>query len=353
MMIDPTRMVTRSMRIFEFFIGGLVLVVLASFVALLVRVSPVWKDAFRGYVPSSGIVSNGALYIAVGIIGATVMPHAFFIGSKMATMRRLQPSEYGEEEENKDEIEMIPTDSRRNRSNQISLHLPQPFSLRNYDFDINEIGRTRSNPSIATASSLRSGASEEEKEKDDKDKPEPIPAKPTLACVRAHLNHAMADIIGSLMGFAVVINSMILMLAAAVSHSFSKTASRPFLIVVGPQVFYYGQGRADGPAGVSDLFDAFALIKEYIGSAFAYLFAVALFAAGQSASLTVTLAGQILSEGCIRWRTTPWKRRLITRCIGIVPSLAVAVSVGREGIDTLLVASQVALSIVLSFVLVP
>lgn len=55
----------------------------------------------------------------------------------------------------------------------------------------------------------------------------------------------------------------------------------------------------------------------------------------------------------IRWRTKPWKRRLVTRCIGIVPSLAVAVSVGRHGIDVLLVGSQVALSIVLTFVLVP
>ena len=90
----------------------------------------------------------------------------------------------------------------------------------------------------------------------------------------------------------------------------------------------------------------------------------------------MTLSGQIVSEGCvpalpatrppcatddvsrpphsfINWRTKPWKRRLITRCIGIVPSLAVALSVGRQGIDTLLVASQVALSIVLTFVLMP
>lgn len=53
----------------------------------------------------------------------------------------------------------------------------------------------------------------------------------------------------------------------------------------------------------------------------------------------------------LRWRTKPWKRRLITRLIGIVPSLAISVGVGRAGISTLLVASQVALSIVLTFVL--
>lgn len=87
--------------------------------------------------------------------------------------------------------------------------------------------------------------------------------------------------------------------------------------------------------------------------AFAYIFAIGLFAAGQAASLTVTLAGQIVSEGFIRWNTTPWKRRLITRAIGIVPSLAVALAVGRNGIDALLVGSQVALSFVLPFVITP
>lgn len=53
---------------------------------------------------------------------------------------------------------------------------------------------------------------------------------------------------------------------------------------------------------------------------FAYIFALALLAAGQSASLTVTLSGQIVSEGFLQWKTKPWKRRLITRSIGIVPS---------------------------------
>lgn len=81
-------------------------------------------------------------------------------------------------------------------------------------------------------------------------------------------------------------------------------------------------------------------------TAFAYLFAIALLASGQSASLTVTLSGQIISEGFIQWRTTPWKRRLITRTIGIVPSVVIAATVGRDGLDVLLIGSQVALSIV-------
>jgi metal iron transporter len=54
------------MRLFELMLGLLVLVVLGSFVALLVEVNPKWKDVFHGYVPSSGIVDNGGIYIAVG-----------------------------------------------------------------------------------------------------------------------------------------------------------------------------------------------------------------------------------------------------------------------------------------------
>lgn len=57
------------MRMFELMIGVLVLVVLGSFVALLVKVEPVWGDAFRGYIPSADIVNNGGLYNAVGILG--------------------------------------------------------------------------------------------------------------------------------------------------------------------------------------------------------------------------------------------------------------------------------------------
>ena len=46
-------------------------------------------------------------------------------------------------------------------------------------------------------------------------------------------------------------------------------------------------------------------------------------------------------------------RRLLTRCLGLVPALVVAAAVGRAGIDALLVASQVTLSIVLPFIVFP
>ncbi|GAA6012585.1 hypothetical protein JCM10207_009048 [Rhodosporidiobolus poonsookiae] len=411
----PARSVSTSMRVFELLIGILVLVVLGSFVALLVKVSPVWKDVFYGYVPRSGIVVGGGIYIAVGIVGATVMPHAFYIGSKMATMRRLRPSDYGEEDDPSRDLDDFELDdlkpkargtvsqvddvaavaapgtgdspsrgrSRAARPRQPflpSLHMPQPLSLRGagVGFDLGSISRAKSRSRSRSPAPAPMPVRRKTSEMEIEEAPRPSPAlrdegdeakltprdeadplavlpvtttapttpvkpknarahpsrpKPSLACINAHLSHACFDIAGSLLGFAVVVNSCILILGAA--------------------VFYYGEGRTDAPDGISDLFDAYALVKEYLGQAFAYLFAVALLAAGQSASLTVTLSGQIVSEGFINWRTKPWKRRLVTRMIGIVPSLAVAIAVGREGIDTLLIASQVALSIVLTFVLLP
>lgn len=104
------------------------------------------------------------------------------------------------------------------------------------------------------------------------------------------------------------------------------------------------------------------------------IFALALVCAGQTSSITVTLAGQIVSEGFIEWKVFvrklllhqfyfnsphpgsflyPFLRRLITRFISLVPSVVVAVAVEREGINTLLFASQVVLSVVLPFVAFP
>lgn len=84
------------------------------------------------------------------------------------------------------------------------------------------------------------------------------------------------------------------------------------------------------------------------------------------------MAGQTVSEGFLQWRISvsclpatsvtivscfvkhqPIMRRLITRCLGLIPSMAVAIGVGRSGVDSLLVASQVVLSIVLPFIVLP
>ncbi|KAK1216271.1 Manganese transporter smf1 [Marasmius sp. AFHP31] len=155
----------------------------------------------------------------------------------------------------------------------------------------------------------------------------------SLEFVEAHVYHGVVDVAVSLLGFAVVINSLILILAGG--------------------VFFYGtEDRTDGksPAG---LFDAYDLIRDLVGQGAATLFAIALLAAGQSSSIIATVAGQAVSEGFLQWRVSPVIRRLLTRLLAVIPSMVVAIAVGRKGIDTLLVLSQVVLSIVLPFITLP
>lgn len=319
----PSEKRNRSITAFELLISALVLTVFASFLVLIVKLSPIWGDVFEGYLPSNAVVSSGALYVSVGIVGATVMPHALFLGSKLATIQRTD-DEVGHttdvHEEGQLELATI-TSPRRRAATGVSLHMPQPTPMPAYPFS------------------------------DAEDKP----VVRTERFIRTHLHHAQVDIASSLFCFALVVNSAILIMSGA--------------------AFYYGSsgnGESSGDlAGVQEgnLFSAHALIKARVGqgkadsftwktkltgrTAFAYLFALALMMSGQAASITATLAGQVVGEGFINWRTTPWKRRLITRLISMVPSLAVAAGVGESGINTLLVASQVTLSLVLPFVMFP
>jgi manganese transport protein len=83
------------------------------------------------------------------------------------------------------------------------------------------------------------------------------------------------------------------------------------------------------------------------------LFAVALLASGQNSTLTGTLAGQIVMEGFLNIRITPWLRRLITRLIAIVPAIVVIGVFGEGKTTELLIASQVCLSMQLGFAVWP
>jgi metal iron transporter len=152
-----------------------------------------------------------------------------------------------------------------------------------------------------------------------------------LSFVKAHLRHAIADVVSSLLGFAVIINSFILVLAAAV-------------------FFYSPTGPTEGPAS---LFDAHALIAERVGRGAATLFAVALLFSGQSSALIGTLAGQVVADGFVRWNAPPVVRRILTRSVALIPGMIVAAVQGKDGIDALLVASQVVLAGVLPFVTLP
>ena len=128
---------------------------------------------------------------------------------------------------------------------------------------------------------------------------------------------------------ALFINAAILIMAAAVFH---------------------GTGHQD----VADIADAHELLSPLLGTkAASVLFAVALLCSGQNATLTGTLAGQIVMEGFVNIRLRPWLRRLVTRLIAIVPAVIVIGLYGERGSGQLLILSQVVLSLQLSFAVFP
>ena len=88
-------------------------------------------------------------------------------------------------------------------------------------------------------------------------------------------------------------------------------------------------------------------------SAAGIIFAIALLCSGQNATLTGTLAGQIVMEGFINLRIRPWLRRLVTRVIAIIPAVIVVVLYGERGTGPLIIFSQVILSLQLPFAVFP
>ncbi len=131
------------------------------------------------------------------------------------------------------------------------------------------------------------------------------------------------------LNIAFLINAAILILAATV---FFKT------------------GRTD----VGEIGQAHQLLSPMLGSSVAStLFAIALSASGQSSTVTGTLAGQIVMEGYLRLRINPVMRRLITRLVAIIPAIIVIAVFGEDQVDSLLVFSQVVLSLQLGFAVIP
>ncbi len=104
---------------------------------------------------------------------------------------------------------------------------------------------------------------------------------------------------------------------------------------------------------VEELQDGHKLLSAALGGGAATAFAVALLASGQSSTITGTLAGQIVMEGFMRWKLSPWKRRLITRCLAIIPAIIIINATGGKDTVQLLVISQVVLSMQLPFAIFP
>ncbi len=228
-----------GMRKMEAFIICLVAVIGLSFLAEMIFARPNLGEVVTGLIPS--IPSSEALYIAIGIIGATVMPHNLYLHSALVQTRKIQRDPEGI----KHALKMNFIDST------IALNL------------------------------------------------------------------------------AFFVNTAILVLAATV---FFKT------------------GRTE----VAEIKDAHQLLAPLLGNTLApVLFAIALIAAGQSSTITGTLAGQIVMEGYLRLRINPWLRRLLTRLVAIIPAVFVIVLYGDREIDTLLIFSQVVLSLQLGFAIIP
>jgi manganese transport protein len=142
------------------------------------------------------------------------------------------------------------------------------------------------------------------------------------------IRFASIDSAAALM-FALFINAAILIMAAATFH---------------------GTGHQD----VAEIGDAYQLLSPLLGTTMAsILFAVALLCSGQNATLTGTLAGQIVMEGFINLRIRPWLRRLVTRLIAIVPAVIVIALYGDRGTGPLIILSQVVLSLQLPFAVFP
>ncbi|KAK7034512.1 Manganese transporter smf1 [Paramarasmius palmivorus] len=319
---DPLR--GTPVRMFELLIGAMVLAVFVCMCIIIAHVDIQWGTVFQGYLPSKYIIPNGALYVSVGIIGATVMPHSLFLGSALATQDRVSTAHRSAfrktEKLNATGAESEDEKVQAFDQPSVSMSLVErlrswPSRLWTWTTDAFKVP-----PASSYATTARSHSERENN---------------SYAFVIAHIYHGVVDMAISLLGFAVLINSFILILASA--------------------IFYYGNGLTGDNAGKNPagLFDAYDLIKDLVGQGAATIFAIALLASGQSSSIIATVAGQAVSEGFLQWRVSPVVRRLLTRLLAVIPSMVVAIAMGRRGIDTLLVASQVVLSIVLPFVTFP
>jgi manganese transport protein len=229
-------------RYVEALVVGLILAIAGSFAVELWLARPALAGVAIGFIPRFEILRNhDMLYIAISILGATVMPHNLYLHSSIVQTRRYQDTDEGK---------------------------------------------------------------------------------------REAIRFASIDSAVALMS-ALFINAAILIMAAAVFHGGTHE-------------------------GVAEIGDAYQLLTPLLGTTMAsVLFAIALLCSGQNATLTGTLAGQIVMEGFINLRLRPWLRRLITRLIAIVPAIIVIGLYGERGTTPLLILSQVILSLQLPFAVFP
>jgi metal iron transporter len=150
--------------------------------------------------------------------------------------------------------------------------------------------------------------------------------RPSLSAIRSCMKYSIAELCITLFIISIFVNSAILIVAAV---SLSEDGAE------------------------ADLFGMYNLFYTSISPAAATLFALGLLFSGTSAGIVATMAGQMVCEGAMNWRISPFLRRLVTRSISIVPSIIVAAAAGRRGLSAALNGANVALSVVLIFVTAP
>ena len=229
-------------RYVEALVVALIALIAGAFALELFFSKPAWGAVAQGFLPTMDLFRDrDMLYIAVGILGATVMPHNLYLHSSIVQTRK-----YGDSEESR----------------------------------VEAAGFAVLDSTVALTSAL-------------------------------------------------FINGAILVVSAAAFHG-------------------------TGYEHVADITDAYKLLAPILGTSVAStLFALALLFAGQNATLTGTLSGQIVMEGFLNIRLRPWLRRLITRGLAIGPALATVILFGERAEGQLLILSQVVLSLQLPFAVFP
>lgn len=152
--------------------------------------------------------------------------------------------------------------------------------------------------------------------------------RPSMAAIKYCMKYSFLELSLTLFTLALFVNCSILIVSGA--------------------TLYGTPGAAD-----ADLYSIHELLSKLLAPAAGTIFMVALLLSGQSAGVVCTIAGQIVSEGHINWKLVPWKRRLVTRAISMVPCLVISICIGREALSKALNASQVVLSILLPFLVAP
>lgn len=231
-------LMNKGMRMMEVFIVSMVFIVGISFLTEMFIVKPLIGEVLSGFAPS--MLSGNALYIAIGIIGATVMPHNLYLHSSLVQTRKIERTAKG---------------------------------------------------------------------------------------IKDSLKYNLIDTTIAL-NLAFFVNAAILILAATA---------------------FYKNGLFE----VAEIQDAYKLLDNIFGSVAPTLFAIALIASGQSSTITGTLAGQIVMEGHLNLRIQPWIRRLLTRLLAIIPAFFTIMFFGEEALGSLLILSQVVLSLQLGFAVIP